>query len=70
MTTAATLFPFGRGAELRYVVGGTRGGAYEWRAANSRPGITGVSIDGEGKVLRIIAAYDRRAFVGSVSGHG
>lgn len=62
LTAAATPPPFGRGAELRRVVGSTRGGGYEWRAANGRPGIMGMSIDGDGKVLRLMAAYDHRAF--------
>ena len=64
LTAAAVAQPFGRGAQLRRVVGGKRGGAYEWRAANGRPGITCLSIDGEGGVLRIVAAYDHRAFAG------
>lgn len=64
LTVTAVSRPFGRGAELRRVVGGKRGGAYEWRAANGRPGITGLSTDGDGRVLRMVAAYDHRAFAG------
>ena len=62
LTKSDTPPPFGSGARLTRVVGGRGGGAYEWRAANDRPGITALSIDDEGLVLRMIAAYDHRAF--------
>ena len=50
LTMAATPPPYGPGAELRRVVGGTRGGGYEWRASNGRPGVMGVAIDGKRQV--------------------
>lgn len=62
LKSTASSAPFGVGAQLRHVVGGARGGAYEWRASNGRPGITGIAIDTDGKVLRVVAAYDHRAF--------
>lgn len=67
LTASDTSAPFANGAALRHVVGGEHGGGYEWRAANGRAGVTGVSIDSVGKVLRMVAVYDHRAFFGGAT---
>lgn len=67
LTSSETQAPFANGAAIRHVVGGELGGAYEWRAANGRPGLTGLAVDTAGKVLRMMAVYDLRAFANAAA---
>jgi ketosteroid isomerase-like protein len=53
--------PYGGTARLRHVVGSDAGGAIEWSAATSAPvrtGVTGVVLDGEGRIARLTTVYD------------
>ncbi|TCL73703.1 nuclear transport factor 2 family protein [Rhizobium sp. BK251] len=53
--------PFGRGAELMHVVGGEKGGGFEWRSADGKiRGVTAIELDGNGLVSRITTTYDGR----------
>ena len=55
--------PYGRSSRLRHVVGGSRGGGFEWTAgpdAGELVGITAVEIDAHGFVTRITSVYDSR----------
>jgi hypothetical protein len=55
--------PFGTGAMLRHVVGGDRGGGFEWIAAAASkqlPGVMALELDGEGKITRLTVVYDGR----------
>jgi hypothetical protein len=55
--------PFGIGATLRHVVGGDRGGGFEWIAAAASkqlPGVTALELDGQGKITRLTSVYDGR----------
>jgi len=62
-TRALGLLPFGPGAALVHVEGGSQGGGgYEWSAspaaAPMRRGHTCVELDATGKISRVIAIYD------------
>jgi hypothetical protein len=55
--------PYGRSSDLRHVVGGTRGGGFEWTAgadAHGLMGITAVELDPDGLITRITSVYDSR----------
>ena len=55
--------PYRRSSRLRHVVGGSRGGGFEWTAgpdAGELVGITAVEIDAHGFVTRITSVYDSR----------
>jgi hypothetical protein len=59
--------PYGRSSRLRHVVGGSRGGGFEWTAdpnAGGLVGITAVEIDAKGLVTRITSVYDSRQLAG------
>ena len=55
--------PYGRSSSLRHVVGGSRGGGFEWTAAPGAGGLVGltaVEIDAGGLLTRITSVYDSR----------
>lgn len=52
--------PYGRGATMRHVVGGSTGGGFEWTAADGLVGITAIELDDDGLVTRITSVYDGR----------
>jgi ketosteroid isomerase-like protein len=52
--------PYGRSSELRHVVGGARGGGFEWTAADALVGITALERDNDGLITRITSVYDSR----------
>lgn len=60
LTGAIGSLPYGVGANVRHVVGGDGGGAYEWtNAQGSVPrGATGVTLDNDGKILRFAPVWD------------
>ncbi|MFK0112856.1 nuclear transport factor 2 family protein [Streptomyces sp. NPDC091217] len=61
-TERATL-PFGPGARIRHVVGGRRGGGYEWISqpgATPPVGVSAVELDDTGQISRVTVVYDRR----------
>ena len=55
--------PYGRSSRLRHVVGGSRGGGFEWTAgphANNLAGITALELDVDGLITKITSVYDSR----------
>jgi ketosteroid isomerase-like protein len=55
--------PYGRSSTLRHIVGGSRGGGYEWTAgtgAGGLVGITAVEIDNDRLITRVTTVYDSR----------
>jgi hypothetical protein len=53
--------PYGRDSTLRHIVGGRRGGGFEWSAAADRlPGITALELDPAGLITSITSVYDSR----------
>ncbi|HEU4617794.1 MAG TPA: hypothetical protein VFV10_07115 [Gammaproteobacteria bacterium] len=62
LTRALPVVPYGPGASVAHVVGGERGGGYEWSAAPSampmRRGNTALELDAEGKISRLTVIYD------------
>jgi hypothetical protein len=53
--------PYGRDSTLRHIVGGRRGGGFEWTAAADRlPGITALELDPAGLITTITSVYDAR----------
>lgn len=52
--------PYGRGSALRHVVGGRRGGGFEWTAGDGLVGVTAVELDAEGLITRVTSVYDGR----------
>lgn len=60
---ALTKLPAGVGSSLIHVVGGEMGGGYEWQAAPGyratvRRGITGITLDQDGKITRLTTVWD------------
>jgi len=63
LVRALASLPYGDGAAVLHVVGGDKGGGYEWRAgpkyqANVGRGITALALDGDGKIVRLTAVWD------------
>ena len=55
--------PYGRASRLRHVVGGSRGGGFEWTAgpdADGLVGITALELDADGLITKITSVYDSR----------
>ena len=52
--------PYGRGSILRHVVGGRRGGGFEWTAADGLVGLTAIELDADGLISRVTSVYDGR----------
>jgi hypothetical protein len=54
--------PYGRSSQLRHVVGGRRGGGFEWAAPNAGmlAGITALELDAGGLITKITSVYDSR----------
>lgn len=55
--------PYGAASTLRHVVGGRRGGGFEWTAgphAGRLPGITALELDTNGLITAITSVYDSR----------
>jgi hypothetical protein len=55
--------PYGRDSTLRHIVGGRRGGGFEWTAAAAAdrlPGITALELDPAGLITSITSVYDAR----------
>jgi hypothetical protein len=55
--------PYGRDSTLRHIVGGRRGGGFEWTAAAAAdrlPGITALELDPAGLITTITSVYDAR----------
>ncbi len=54
--------PYGPGASVAHVVGGDKGGGYEWHAAPAaapmRRGNTELELDADGKITRFVTVYD------------
>lgn len=61
-TRALPVVPYGNGASLAHVVGGTHGGGYEWIASASatpmRRGNAAIELDPAGKISRFTVIYD------------
>jgi len=52
--------PYGQASALRHVVGGRRGGGFEWTASDGLVGITAIELDVDGLITRITSVYDGR----------
>lgn len=52
--------PYGKGSALRHVVGGRRGGGFEWTAVDGLVGITAIELDADGLITRVTSVYDGR----------
>jgi hypothetical protein len=55
--------PYGQASTLRHVVGGRRGGGFEWTAgpdADRLVGITALELDADGLITTITSVYDSR----------
>ena len=52
--------PYGRGSRMRHVVGGRRGGGFEWTAVDGLAGITAIELDPDGLITRVTSVYDGR----------
>ena len=55
--------PYGHASTLRHVVGGRRGGGFEWTAgpdADRLVGITALELDADGLITTITSVYDSR----------
>ena len=55
--------PYGRSSSLRHVVGGSRGGGFEWSAgpeAHMLVGITALELDADGLITKVTSVYDSR----------
>jgi hypothetical protein len=52
--------PYGMGSALRHVVGGRRGGGFEWTAGDGLLGVTGIELDADGLITRVTSVYDGR----------
>jgi hypothetical protein len=52
--------PYGRSSALRHVVGGERGGGFEWTAGDGLVGITEVERDADGLITGVTSVYDSR----------
>jgi hypothetical protein len=55
--------PYGGSSSLRHVVGGSRGGGFEWTAgadAGGLVGVTAIERDADGLITRITSVYDSR----------
>jgi ketosteroid isomerase-like protein len=52
--------PYGHGTTLRHVLGGARGGGYEWQAVGGpvRDGITALELDDGGAITLLTAVWD------------
>jgi hypothetical protein len=58
-----TRAPFGTGAKLRHVLGGDRGGGFEWtsgHSSNQQVGVTALELNSGGKITRLTTVYDGR----------
>lgn len=63
VSRVSALAPFGAGATLRHVVGGDKGGGFEWiggKGMENVLGITALELDSEGQVSRVTTTYDAR----------
>lgn len=57
--------PYGETSRLRHVVGGARGGGFEWvgaPASEVRAGITALELDTNGRITRVTTVYNSRLF--------
>jgi hypothetical protein len=62
LTKALPQLPYGRGMTVRHVLGGARGGGFEWSAAdNALPGVTALELGDDGRIARMTSAWNGRA---------
>jgi len=52
--------PYGQASVLRHVVGGRRGGGFEWTAIDGLVGMAAIELDVDGLITRITSVYDGR----------
>ena len=58
--------PYGSASRLRHIVGGSRGGGFEWTAgphADGLVGITAIELDPDGIITKVTSVYDSRQLV-------
>lgn len=59
--------PFGIDSRLRHIVGGSRGGGFEWHCApqfQAVNGVTALMLDSDAQILRATTVYDSRQLEG------
>ena len=55
--------PYGKASRLRHVVGGSRGGGFEWSAGPEAGGLTGIAaleLAADGQITKLTIVYDSR----------
>ena len=62
LSRAATHVPYATGARIRHVVGGDKGGGYEWTSTNAQVdhGVIALELDDAGLITRASVLYDGR----------
>ncbi len=61
LTRIAGAAPFAKGSDLMHIVGGEKGGGFEWRNADKQVrGVTALELDDAGMITRITTTYDGR----------
>jgi hypothetical protein len=62
LARAAAQVPYGFGARVRHIVGGDRGGGYEWISSISQAthGLTALELNAAGQITRASTIYDGR----------
>ena len=59
LSRISQIAPFAKNSSLLHVVGGKRGGGFEWRGGTIR-GITAIELNASGQIIRITNSYDGR----------
>jgi hypothetical protein len=60
LSRSAASLPYGAGAQVRHVVGGARGGAYEWtnQGAQVPRGVTAIELDTQARIKHLWSMWD------------
>jgi ketosteroid isomerase-like protein len=60
LSRSAPSLPYGQGAQVRHLVGGSRGGAYEWtnQTAQVPRGVTAIELDAQAQIKHLWSMWD------------
>jgi hypothetical protein len=60
LARALPSLPYGRGAQVRHVVGGAAGGGYEWKnpGASVPRGVNAIKLNSRGQIVQLTATWD------------
>ena len=60
LARALPSLPYGRGAQVRHVVGGAAGGGYEWtnQGASVPRGVNAIELNSQGQIAQLTAIWD------------